>query len=471
MATGGLTRQLRLGLTLIIGGAVVNPWTAGLLLTDDGTVDSAAIAAAIMFFTAASVLAGLQLTTRWIDAIAWTQPVRSLTAAAVVLAMAGLAAGTYWRIASYAVGHSHTTIVAAGPQQVTAEQEQWAESFYRRALAAALANGWFDYDKALAQGFEVDRVNHTHYPNQKYLFDDVLLDPERPEWLIYYDSPEGKTLMGFMFFTRSLEEVGPTPGGSLAEWHFHPYDEPRCAIQRIWTVARPDENGECAEGVPVTRTPEMFHVWFIDHPLGRFTDMNVVSDRWTEADTGLQTVHPIVIHFAIVLFALAVLLDGAGMVTRNRQYHWAAWVNLCLAAVAVTAAVATGMGDELRLKPTHAAHQTLDTHKLFAWSSLAIVALAWAWRYGTRGRFPVRGAAAYVALSLAGVGAIGAAGYYGGEMVYRHGAGVTLIDQFARERYWETVRTVYRADPEEAAARVRSQPAAAPRASGHTGHH
>ena len=36
------------------------------------------------------------------------------------------------------------------------------------------------------------------------------------------------------------------------------------------------------EGEPVMRTPEMLHVWFIDHPLGRYTEMKIVPDIWQD---------------------------------------------------------------------------------------------------------------------------------------------------------------------------------------------
>jgi hypothetical protein len=45
------------------------------------------------------------------------------------------------------------------------------------------------------------------------------------------------------------------------------------------------------------------------------------------------------------------------------------------------------------------------------------------------------------------VSAIGGAGFYGGEMVYRHGAGVQAVDRFARDRYFSQVRQIYRHDP------------------------
>jgi len=252
-----------------------------------------------------------------------------------------------------------------------------------------------------------------------------------------------------MFFTRSLEEEGPKLGGPGAEWHYHPYDDVRCAIKGLWTVSKADANGQCAEGIPVTRTPEMLHVWFIDHPLGRFTEMKIVPDYRNDEKFDLSRLHPMTVHFAIALFVIAVLLDVVAVAARRPQLHYVAWVNLALAAVAAAAAVAAGMTAEVLLRATHEAHQTLDLHKLFGFSSLGAVLLLAAWRFALRGRFPQKAAAMllYVALSLAGVGVIGAAGFYGGEMVYRHGAGVRFIDQFTRERYWKLVNEVYRQQP------------------------
>jgi uncharacterized membrane protein len=253
--------------------------------------------------------------------------------------------------------------------------------------------------------------------------------------------------MALMFFTRTLEEVGPTPAGALAEWHYHNYNDVRCAIKGLWTVAKADDNGQCAEGIPVTRTPEMLHVWFIDHPLGRFTEMNIVSEYWQERGIDVRRLHPITVHFAIALFLIAVLFDVAAIVTKKRQFHWAAWVNLVLAATAAVTAVAAGMTAEVLLKPTHEAHQILDTHKLLGFSSMAGILFLAGWRFVLRGQFPQRGVLLYLALSLAGVGAISGAGYYGGELVYEQGVGVRAIDRFARERYWRQIREVYRKEP------------------------
>ena len=151
-------------------------------------------------------------------------------------------------------------------------------------------------------------------------------------------------------------------------------------------------------------------------------------------------------------------------------------MNLVLAAAAALAAVAAGMESEIALNPTHALHATLDVHRTLAYSSLGLILVLAAWRYALRGGFPKRGAALlYAVVSLAGLGAMCGAGYYGGELVYEHGAGVRAIDQFARQRYFDQVREFYRRDPNSImnGGGGAPAPARAPAVdhSGHAGHH
>ncbi len=301
-------------------------------VTEDGAIHDLKLFGLVMLASASLALTGLQLLAGWVDRLSWTGRAswlgRAATIALFALAIAGISAG----IAAYRRGHSHTTLVSAEHEHVTTEQQQWAEDFYERSLAAALKHGWFDINNALPKAFRPIPSIATHFPNQQYMFDDVLLDPERPEWLVYDDTPNGKVLMALMFFTRTLEEVGPTPAGRLAQWHYHEYEEVRCAVKGLWTVAKADANGQCAEGVPVTRTPEMFHVWFIDHPLGRFTEMKIVPEAFQEEGFDHQ----------------AVASDGRALCHRTvrhrgadrsrpprsrdvRNYHHVAWVNLVLA--------------------------------------------------------------------------------------------------------------------------------------------
>ncbi len=442
------------GGALVLGAVIFNPWLVAGALDADGRIDDFGHFALLMACQATSAFLGLALVT---GRIRLEREARGATLGAiVVLGLVGAAAGgLYWGTALYSKGHSHTVLIPSELAKVTAEQRQWTLDFYERSLKAALDNGWFDFDTAMAQGFQADPVNRTHFPNPEYMFDDRVLDPEKPEWLVYHDSPDGKVLMALMFFTRELLDEGPTPAGPLALWHYHPYWQPRCAIEEIWTVGKPDESGECAEGELVTRTPEMFHVWFIDHPLSRYTEMKIVPDYWQDVGFDIRWYHPVLVHFTIALFVVAVLLDLAGVVTRRPDLHFVAWVNLLLAAVLTVGTVATGMTAEVLSKPTLEGHWTLDIHKIFAAGTSAVLLVLVVWRAALRGRFPGRGAVLFVLLGLLGVGLVTGAGYYGGEMVYKHGTAVRAISDFTRETYWERIRRDYLPRSREAIERVR----------------
>ena len=456
----------RYGIGLVATGLALSPWVVGRLVTDDGSIDNLGILFASLTLGFTCVLIGAHLITGWVRWVSFGRPIGMARIIGTSAVIAAAVAGTYWRLESFREAHSHMHVVPAG-DRATPEQAQWAEEFHRRSLDAARSHGWFDFDQAMTQGFQPDRVNGTHFPNLKNMFDGVIMDPERPEWLIYYDNPDGgKMLMGFMFFTNKLLDQGPTPAGPLAQWHYHPYVDPRCAVQEIWTVSRPDAEGRCAEGVPVSRTPEMFHVWFIDHPLGRFTEMNVVPEFARDDVFDIGTLHPISVHFAIALFLVCVLLDLMAMLTRRPELHKVAYVNLGFASVATITAVALGMSAEISLKPTHEMHATLDLHKQLAFASLGGIVLLGLWRYALRGAFPANRAAAatYLLVSLAGATAIGGAGYYGGHMVYEQGAGVKAIDKFTRDRYWKLVDDVYRQPIADELGTATSLPRNAPRA-------
>jgi hypothetical protein len=158
----------------------------------------------------------------------------------------------------------------------TSEQRRAAENLVERSYQSATRNGWFDFNKAKADGYVPSDV--PHYSNEKYLLDDAILDPERPEFLMYYEMPEGKKLVGYMFLANEPPARGPQIGGPLTVWHYHYSLNEYCFLWGLLIVGQP-EQGRCTRGVPQRRSPEMLHVWLIDHPAGQFSSqMNVTPD-------------------------------------------------------------------------------------------------------------------------------------------------------------------------------------------------
>ncbi len=155
--------------------------------------------------------------------------------------------------------------------QPTPEQREAAKQLIERSERAAVEQDWENFDHAHAEGFRMLPGDRRHYYNREYILDDRILDPERPEFLMYYDAPEGKRLVGYMFYARTLTERGPQIGGPLTVWHYHVWSHAACLVRGV-APGGLFRDGPCPEGLVRTRrSPEMLHVWLIDRPNGPFS--------------------------------------------------------------------------------------------------------------------------------------------------------------------------------------------------------
>jgi hypothetical protein len=169
-----------------------------------------------------------------------------------------------------------TSLYAGAQHAADAAQRSAARSLIARSYEAADQRGWDSFEKARADGFAGMPGDRTHFANETHIFDDAILDPQRPEFLMYYDLPTGKELVGFMFLARTPSEHGPQIGGPLTVWHHHVWSEAQCLLGRLVAVGSPGRGGDCARGELTHRSPEMMHVWLVDHPEGPFaTSMRI----------------------------------------------------------------------------------------------------------------------------------------------------------------------------------------------------
>ncbi len=158
----------------------------------------------------------------------------------------------------------------------TPEQQAAAADLVARSRAAAVQRGWFDFARAERDGFQPIADDPTHFANTQYLFDDALLDPLRPEVLMYAKTNQGRKLAGFMYYVREPGEHGLQIGGPLTLWHYHVWPQGSCLLRGMIPVGRPDADAKCSFGEFQHKSPEMLHVWLIDHPEGPFaTNMSL----------------------------------------------------------------------------------------------------------------------------------------------------------------------------------------------------
>ena len=112
-----------------------------------------------------------------------------------------------------------------GVPGVTPEQQAAAENLV--ALNVVRLPQWADYKVAEAAGFHSigdGLTGFEHYIKWDWINDDVTLDPDHPESLVYSPQPDGsKKLVSAMYFlpdTVALTDV-PNIGGALMQWHIH----------------------------------------------------------------------------------------------------------------------------------------------------------------------------------------------------------------------------------------------------------
>jgi hypothetical protein len=134
-----------------------------------------------------------------------------------------------------------------------------------------------DVAVAEAAGYEVGTVHGTdhHAQNPGLIGDGRILDPAHPESLIYAESAAGPILIGVMFETDGIGQVGPSDGGPIMLWHAH---ENVCLGFLPPSIAGLEgPYGLCPLGsldLPVTG--EMLHAWTLPGV--------PVEDRWGHLD-------------------------------------------------------------------------------------------------------------------------------------------------------------------------------------------
>ena len=145
-------------------------------------------------------------------------------------------------------------------------------------------------------------------------------------------------------------------------------------------------------------------------------------------DAGLVlTLHPIFVHFAIALIVFGMLLDCGGSILRNRDWQRAGQIGFFVGAGAVGLAVLSGWIEQQLPQPSSVfdpqVQELFFFHEYGGYILLGFFAILTVARLQINAQLPL------LYMILAGLGLIGLTiqGYWGGEMVYRYGAGVRAV--------------------------------------------
>jgi hypothetical protein len=231
-------------------------------------------------------------------------PVWSLVTAVAVVAAVGTVATSGHEHAGHAghdaghdVGavHQHAVpydpalpIDLSGTPGVTPQQQAAAEQLV--VLTLARLPQWADAAVAERAGFRSIGDGFTgieHLVNQRFLDDGVILDPDRPESLVYDTKGGGRRLVAAMYMLKpgtSLAAV-PDAGGALIQWHIH---DNLCFSPSGFVQGLTDAAGACPAGQVKPLPAPMVHVWITKQPCGPFAALEGIGGgRIAEGQTRL----------------------------------------------------------------------------------------------------------------------------------------------------------------------------------------
>lgn len=132
-------------------------------------------------------------------------------------------------------------------------------------------------------------------------------------------------------------------------------------------------------------------------------------------------IHPMLVHFPIALLFASVALDWLGYWLRRPGFTRAGFYTLALGALSAGLAALAGP-DHVVGEP---AVSLLAWHQLFALLTVVLAVALVAIRFFAVDGLTGRGALGYLGATLVLLAVVSLTGYYGGEMTYHQGVGVT----------------------------------------------
>jgi hypothetical protein len=270
-------RRWRLQTALLMTGSLVAYWAS---VAGGEPPDQVGLATKLV------EVAALAIVLRPVGRSSWRATAASTTTIVLVVVTSAVAWGGAFAVAGGASGHDHgdgypapaSRMSAAAHAEATDAQADAARDL--QAATAISIERYRDPRVAAADGYEIGEIvglDH-HAGNPAYQRDGRILDPERPESIIYAAGPDGPVLLGAMFTMEGPGEPGPRIGGSITTWHAHEHVCLSLVPPALAGILSP--LGGCPIGsIDLPITGEMIHVWTAPGAPQPFGDLD---DAWRE---------------------------------------------------------------------------------------------------------------------------------------------------------------------------------------------
>jgi hypothetical protein len=129
-----------------------------------------------------------------------------------------------------------------------------------------------DLRAALGVGYVASQPGRRaikHYFNPGYVTDGRVLNPARPEGLVYAFTARGPVVVAAVYLMNRPGEPGRAVGGCLTGWHGH---DNLCSSDpgHGLITGKRGRDGSCPSGQVPWAAPQMLHTWVINIPGGPF---------------------------------------------------------------------------------------------------------------------------------------------------------------------------------------------------------
>ena len=145
----------------------------------------------------------------------------------------------------------------------------------------------------------------------------------------------------------------------------------------------------------------------------------------------MSPIHPALVHFPIALFTVSLAADAIGRLRASATASMLGFWCLALAVVGALGAVAGGHADMVRADLADATHRFVHLHRDIGLALLAALLLlaVWRWRVWRRRPPTDRVGWPYLLCGVAVFALLVFQGWFGGQLVYGLGAGVSAAGQ------------------------------------------
>jgi len=134
--------------------------------------------------------------------------------------------------------------------------------------------------------------------------------------------------------------------------------------------------------------------------------------------------HPILVHFPIALLSTAIFFEALGALLGRDFFRPAATWLLGLGMLGGVLATVAGFWNEEAAEAAGVPETAIERHENLALLTLAVFAVLLVMRWLRGRRWIPEHPAVFFSIGFVGLALLGTTGYFGGDLVYRYGAGV-----------------------------------------------